>query len=69
MRVHVDQTKCEGVATCAFLAPDVFDLDDFGYAAALNDGFVPVALEPKVRQAIADCPVQAIRELTAVTGG
>ncbi|WP_426243606.1 ferredoxin [Nocardioides sp. LHG3406-4] len=61
MKVLVDSTKCEAYGTCAEIAPEVFELDDFGYAAALADGVVPAEHEDVARKALEACPVRAIR--------
>lgn len=60
MRVHVDAEKCQGHNRCYALAPELFDVDDLGYASALNDGEVPPGLEEKARLAVANCPEYAI---------
>lgn len=64
MKAHVDATKCEGFGTCAVHAPDVFKLDEWGYAYVEGDGTVPAGQEELVRRAIADCPVHAISEIS-----
>lgn len=58
--VHVDATKCQGHNRCYALAPEIFDVDDYGQARALGDGRVPPALEAKARLAAANCPEFAI---------
>ena len=60
MRVHVDAEKCQGHNRCYAIAPELFDVDDFGNAHELNDGEVPAALEDKARMAVANCPEYAI---------
>ena len=60
MRVHVDSNKCQGHNRCYALAPEIFDVDDYGQAFELNNGAVPVALEEKARLAVANCPEFAI---------
>lgn len=60
MRVRVDSEKCEGHNRCYSLAPELFDVDDFGEAHELNDGVVPAGLEEKARLAVANCPEYAI---------
>ena len=60
MRVHVDPEKCEGHNRCYALAPELFDIDDYGYASEKNDGVVPEELEEKARLAVANCPEFAI---------
>jgi ferredoxin len=60
MKVSVDTGKCQGHNRCYALAPQLFDVDDYGTAIALNDGVVPVGLEDKARLAVANCPEFAI---------
>jgi len=60
MRVHVDADKCQGHNRCYAIAPELFDVDDLGYAHELNDGVVPPDLEEKARLAAANCPELAI---------
>ncbi len=60
MRVKVDQEKCEGHNRCCALAPELFDVDDYGTATALNDGIVPRELEEKAKLAVENCPEYAI---------
>jgi ferredoxin len=60
MRVRVDQDRCQGHSRCYGLAPELFDVDDLGYAHALNDGVVPADLEERARLAVVNCPEHAI---------
>ncbi len=60
MRVHVDAEKCQGHNRCYAIAPEIFDVDDYGNAHELHDGVVPAALEEKARMAVANCPEYAI---------
>jgi ferredoxin len=60
MRVHVDTEKCQGHNRCYAIAPELFDVDDYGNAHELHDGAVPQALEDKARNAAANCPEFAI---------
>ena len=60
MRVSVDATKCEGYGTCAIHAPEIFKLDEWGYAYADGDGVVTPELREAAQRAIADCPIAAI---------
>ena len=60
MRVKVDPDKCEGHNRCCALAPELFDVDDYGTATALNDGMVPPELEEKAQLAVQNCPEYAI---------
>jgi ferredoxin len=63
MKVQLKQALCDGFGTCAKHAPDVFILDEWGYASVANDGAVPTGAEDRVRRAIVDCPVHAILEI------
>ncbi len=60
MRVRVIADKCEGHNRCCALAPELFDVDDYGVATALNDGEVPAGLEDKAKLALENCPEYAI---------
>lgn len=60
LRLRVDPEKCQGHNRCYALAPELFDVDDFGTATARNDGEVPTELEAKAHLAIANCPEYAI---------
>jgi len=58
--VEVDRVACEGHALCLVYAPEVFDVDDDERAVVLLDP-VPAALRASTDDAVANCPVQAIR--------
>jgi len=60
MQVHVDQERCQGHNRCYAIAPDLFDVDDLGFAHELGDGTVPVGMEEQARLAAANCPEFAI---------
>jgi ferredoxin len=60
MRVHVDGDKCQGHNRCYALAPELFDIDDLGFASEKNGGDVAADLEDKARLAVANCPEFAI---------
>jgi ferredoxin len=60
MRVHVDGDKCQGHNRCYSLAPELFDVDDLGYAHEIGDGVVPAELEERARLAVMNCPEHAI---------
>jgi len=59
MKVTVDAELCQGHARCWDLCPEVFDLDDEGYAY-VTLAEVPPELEDKARQAARNCPERAI---------
>jgi ferredoxin len=62
VKIKLDRTVCDGFGKCAEHAPSVFSLDEWGYASLAGAPEVPGELEPRVRRAILDCPVDAIIE-------
>ena len=60
MRVAVDDDLCGGHGVCTTLCPEVFVLEDAGYARATVED-VPSAHEAAVREAEVRCPTRAIR--------
>jgi len=60
MRVKIDSELCTGHGRCYALAPETFDADDRGLGLVRGDGEVPPELEKQARQAVANCPEQAI---------
>ena len=75
MRVSIDSEKCQGHNRCYALAPELFDVDDYGMALVIGDGSVSAGLEDKARLAVANCPEFAISLLdedddaTPILGG
>lgn len=63
VRVEVNSDRCQGHNRCYALAPELFDVDDFGNATVIGDGTVAPELVDKARLAVANCPEYAI-ELT-----
>jgi ferredoxin len=63
VEVKVDATKCDGFGTCATHCPEVFKLDEWGYAYVEVDAEPPPDVEDRLRRAIVDCPVHAIVEV------
>jgi ferredoxin len=64
MKIKVESEKCQGHNRCFVVAPELFELDDYGYAHEVDGGEVPPELEEKARLAIANCPEQAIIEVS-----
>ncbi|MDT5101896.1 MAG: ferredoxin [Mycobacterium sp.] len=56
--VTVDRAKCCGYTLCAAEGPDVYSIDDAGYAVAM-DG-VPADLEAQACRGAEACPDGAI---------
>ena len=59
MKVHVDSEVCAGFGVCLGLCPEMFELHDDGYAIVLVSE-VPPKFEDAVRQAVSQCPANAI---------
>ena len=60
MRIAYDRDRCQGHNRCYALAPELFDVDDEGYAVLLVTGEVPAELEGKARLCADNCPEFAI---------
>lgn len=60
MRIRVDGDKCQGHNRCYALAPELFELDDYGTSHEVGDGHVPDELHDRARLAVANCPEFAI---------
>jgi ferredoxin len=60
MRIVVHADKCQGHARCYALAPELFEVDDYGQSSVRIAGEVPKELEEKARLAAANCPEYAI---------
>ena len=60
MKINFDRSLCVGHNRCYSLAPELFDVDDEGYAILLVDGDVPAELEAKATLAADNCPEYAI---------
>ena len=57
--VRVDAARCCGYRICAQVCPEVFKLDDQGFAY-VEEAALPGELERRVREAAAACPEDAI---------
>jgi ferredoxin len=60
MRIRVIEGNCQGHNRCKAIAPDLFDLDEYGNASAANGGAVPPGQEDMARLAVENCPEFAI---------
>jgi ferredoxin len=71
VKIRLDRTMCDGFGKCAERAPEVFDLDEWGYASYAGDVSpytdLPEAQEAPARRALMDCPVHAITERSRTT--
>jgi ferredoxin len=64
VKISVDEERCQGHARCYSLAPDLFNIDDYGQSSVVGDGTVPSGREESARLAIANCPEHAVFEVT-----
>ncbi|MGV0794241.1 ferredoxin [Mycolicibacterium sp. XJ1819] len=62
MKVTVDEDRCRGHGMCLTLCPEVFSMHDDGYAVA-DPADVPAGREDAAKEAIVNCPEQAISEI------
>lgn len=60
MKIRVNEDLCQGHNRCCALAPELFDVDDYGTATALNEGVVAAGMEEKAQLCIDNCPEFAI---------
>ncbi len=60
VRIKVNPDLCEGHNRCFALAPDLFEVDDYGLSRARHDGAIPLEREEQARLAIDNCPEFAI---------
>ena len=61
LKIRVEAARCQGHSRCYSIAPELFEIDDYGNAQAKGDGMVPPALEERARLAVANCPENAVR--------
>ena len=56
VRIRIDADKCQGHNRCKAILPELIELDGYGNAQALGDGYVPEALLEKAYLAKSNCP-------------
>lgn len=60
MKVHVDQSRCQGHTLCAMIAPKLFELSDIdGHSTPVSE-HVPDDQREQAREAAHSCPERAI---------
>ncbi|NVN53644.1 ferredoxin [Mycolicibacterium hippocampi] len=64
--ITVDRSKCCGYTLCATEGPDVYTIDDAGYAVAPES--VPLELEAQACRGAEACPADAITVRRAEPG-
>ena len=63
MKAKVDQSKCIGCGNCVALSESqIFDFNDDGLAHCILED-IPSDLEEVTKEAIAECPTEAIEEV------
>ena len=60
LKIHVNPDKCQGHNRCKAVAPELFELDEYGNAREVGDGTVQPALEEKAYLAKSNCPEFAV---------
>lgn len=60
MKLTVDKGRCVGSAFCISVIPDLVDFDADGKATA-HHGEIPASMLADAANAVADCPVLALR--------
>lgn len=60
IRIKVDPDKCQGHNRCKAVAPELFQLDEYGNAKEAGDGRVPGDLVEKAYLAQSNCPEFAV---------
>ena len=60
LKVRVDPDKCQGHNRCKAVAPELFELDEYGNAREIGDGTVVAGLEEKAYLAQSNCPEFAV---------
>jgi ferredoxin len=60
LTLRVNPIACTGHGICAEVAPELIEPDEWGYPI-LGSGPVPARLEREAREAVAACPVLALK--------
>jgi ferredoxin len=68
MKVIVDPDRCQGHSRCRALVPEVFDVDELGYAVVVVPD-VPDELVARTLEAARNCPERAIATDLSTGGG
>lgn len=60
MKITYNRELCQGHNRCYMLAPEIFDVDDEGYAVLQIEGEIPEHLHDKAQLCVDNCPEYAI---------
>ncbi|MFI0487329.1 ferredoxin [Actinomadura sp. 9N215] len=66
-RVAIDWSRCDGHGLCAYLVPELIQLDRYGFPVVLGTD-IPSWMEKDVQKAVAMCPALALRVVAGVPG-
>lgn len=58
-RLRVDPVACDGIGLCALLAPDVIELDRWGFPVVSAEDLAPGQVKA-ARRAVRACPRRAL---------
>ncbi|HEY8479258.1 MAG TPA: NADH-ubiquinone oxidoreductase-F iron-sulfur binding region domain-containing protein [Spirillospora sp.] len=64
-RVAIDWSRCDGHGLCAYIVPELIQLDRYGFPVVLGSD-IPSWLEKDVQKAVAMCPALALRVVDGV---
>ncbi|WP_067811526.1 NADH-quinone oxidoreductase subunit NuoF family protein [Actinomadura kijaniata] len=59
-RVAIDWSRCDGHGLCAYLVPELIQLDRYGFPVVLGTD-IPAWMERDVQRAVSMCPALALR--------
>ncbi|WP_119727041.1 NADH-quinone oxidoreductase subunit NuoF family protein [Thermomonospora amylolytica] len=65
-KVTIDWSRCQGHGLCAYLLPELIQLDRYGYPVVLNTE-IPTWMETDANRAVAMCPALALRLTPTMT--
>ncbi|WP_051711768.1 NADH-quinone oxidoreductase subunit NuoF family protein [Spirillospora albida] len=66
-RVAIDWSRCDGHGLCAYLVPELIQLDRYGFPVVLGTD-IPSWMEKDVQRAVAMCPALALRVVGGIPG-
>ncbi|MDD6792336.1 MAG: NADH-ubiquinone oxidoreductase-F iron-sulfur binding region domain-containing protein, partial [Thermobifida fusca] len=64
-RVAIDWSRCDGHGLCAYIVPELIQLDRYGFPVVLGTD-IPSWMEKDVQKAVAMCPALALRVVDGV---
>ena len=63
-KLRIDWILCDGYSLCGDAAPDVIDLDEWGYPIIASGPIHPEHVRD-VKRAVAQCPMKALKLVAA----